>query len=168
QAPIMPFREFRGPTKSLIDDALGSFAVASLETSPKGVHPTGAHDDAGVDVDPVTPLEAAFSGMPWSWPPALRTDWRDWLQRWLAALGEEGDLQGAAAQMRLASPKYVPREGILIEAYSAAERGDSAPLRSLQELFRRPYDEQPLWEDQYFKRREDVTGAVRGGVDFMS
>ncbi|CAK0880826.1 unnamed protein product, partial [Prorocentrum cordatum] len=155
QAPIMPFREFRGPTKSLIDDALGSFAVASL-------------DDAGVDVDPVTPLEAAFSGMPWSWPPALRTDWRDWLQRWLAALGEEGDLQGAAAQMRLASPKYVPREGILIEAYSAAERGDSAPLRSLQELFRRPYDEQPLWEDQYFKRREDVTGAVRGGVDFMS
>jgi hypothetical protein len=44
--------------------------------------------------------------------------------------------------MRRASPKYVPREWLLAEAYLAAERGDAAPLAALQRVLANPFDEQ--------------------------
>ena len=51
--------------------------------------------------------------------------------------------QHVAARMRRASPKYVPREWMLVEAYTAAAKGDYSVVHRLQELFRKPYDEQP-------------------------
>jgi uncharacterized protein YdiU (UPF0061 family) len=69
--------------------------------------------------------------------------------------------------MRMANPKYVPREWLLHEAYEAAERGDHAPLHRLQQVLRRPYDEQPAAEAHYYRRRPP--GAeLQGGLGFMS
>ena len=55
-----------------------------------------------------------------------------WLHSWLEQLRlhselESGGIDGVAVgdSMRLASPKFVPREWMLVEAYEAAERGKS-------------------------------------------
>jgi uncharacterized protein YdiU (UPF0061 family) len=100
--------------------------------------------------------------------------WRAWLRRWAGRLAEDaagGAAQqqpgGAAAVMRAASPKYVPREWMLVDAYSAAHEGDYAPLRQLQALFERPFDEQPEHEAAFYRRRPDGV-AERGGTAFMS
>lgn len=76
---------------------------------------------------------------------------------------------GAAisASMRLASPKYVPREWMLVEAYKAASVGDYAPLRRLQEVFAHPYDEQPEHEAAFY-RRTPSAAVDRGGTSFMT
>ena len=73
----------------------------------------------------------------------------------------------AAAVMRAANPKYIPREWMLVAAYTAAEAGDDAPVRELHELFRRPYDEQPDFEARFY-RRADARAAATGGVGFMT
>lgn len=62
---------------------------------------------------------------------------------------------GVSAQMRLVSPKYVPREWMLVSAYTAAEGGDYAQLLALQQLFRRPFDEQPEHEAAFYRRAPD-------------
>ena len=103
---------------------------------------------------------------------AAADGWRAWLARWAARLADEaagsaakpGD---AAATMRRASPKYVPREWMLVEAYTAAHAGDYAPLRRLHALFERPFDEQPEHEAAFYRRRPDAV-AERGGTAFMS
>jgi uncharacterized protein YdiU (UPF0061 family) len=63
-----------------------------------------------------------------------------WLQgQWLpAALSSGVDAASASAAMKQASPKYVPREWMLVTAYKAAETGDYAPMRTLHELFKTP------------------------------
>ena len=62
------------------------------------------------------------------------------------------DAAAASAALKQASPKYVPREWMLVKAYSDAEGGDHAELHRLHELFKRPYDEQPEAEARYFAR----------------
>ena len=57
----------------------------------------------------------------------------------------------AAATMRGANPKYIPREWMLVEAYVAAEKKDHSPLNTLYALFKRPYEEQPEMEEKYFR-----------------
>ena len=63
-----------------------------------------------------------------------------WLQgQWApAALSSGADAASASAAMKQASPKYVPREWMLVTAYKAAETGDYAPMRILHELFKTP------------------------------
>eukprot|EP00929_Paragymnodinium_shiwhaense_P103409 TRINITY_DN66899_c0_g1_i1.p1 TRINITY_DN66899_c0_g1~~TRINITY_DN66899_c0_g1_i1.p1 ORF type:complete len:357 (-),score=45.97 TRINITY_DN66899_c0_g1_i1:299-1369(-) len=96
--------------------------------------------------------------------------WRQWLVRWLEALlldAEERSPGDIAALMRRTSPKYIPRERLLKEAYTAAENGDHGPLHVLMELFKRPYDEQPEYEDRFYRRRGQGDHQ-QGGVGFMS
>ena len=69
--------------------------------------------------------------------------------------------------MRLASPKYIPREWMLARAYEAAERGDYAPLRELHALLISPYDEQPAEASTFYARAPDWA-EQQGGVAFMS
>ena len=69
--------------------------------------------------------------------------------------------------MRLASPKYVPREWMLVHAYTAAEKGEYSPLHELHDLLRRPYDEQPEMAGRYY-RRAPPGSEQQGGVGFMS
>jgi len=86
--------------------------------------------------------------------------WAEWLREWLAA-------SPSGPSMRQANPKYVPREWMLVEAYSAAQRGDRGPLEELQALFREPYAEWPELEDRFF-RTTPPEAVRRGGTAFMS
>ena len=120
-----------------------------------------------------------------------RAAWADWLMVWLGRVAEDQDT-GAAAEagaagygavagddddddddaarrrmMRLASPKYVPREWMLVEAYEAAERGDYSVLERLQALFAAPYDEHPDLEARYYTRTPPEY-IEKAGVSFFS
>jgi uncharacterized protein YdiU (UPF0061 family) len=100
--------------------------------------------------------------------PAAAEAWRGWLRGWRAALAAAGEAPAAAAaRMRAANPKWVPREWMLIEAYEAAEAGDAAPLLALHELFKRPYDEQPGAPARFYRWAPEGSEAV-GGLGFMS
>jgi len=63
-----------------------------------------------------------------------------WLQsQWIPAVTSSGaDAAAASSSMKQASPKYVPREWMLVSAYKAADAGDYAPLRTLHTLFKTP------------------------------
>eukprot|EP00931_Biecheleriopsis_adriatica_P087372 TRINITY_DN61859_c0_g1_i1.p1 TRINITY_DN61859_c0_g1~~TRINITY_DN61859_c0_g1_i1.p1 ORF type:complete len:437 (+),score=92.31 TRINITY_DN61859_c0_g1_i1:96-1313(+) len=101
-------------------------------------------------------------------PALARQEWLAWLRHWLESLRDaDRSFEEVSEAMKLASPKYVPRETMLVEAYEAAYRGDHAPMRSLQELFRRPYDEQLSFGERYYVRRSSVAES-QGGVGFMS
>ena len=110
-------------------------------------------------------------------PDAVARGWLEWLRVWLVELrdrpagvdGIASGLDGLAVgeAMRTASPKYVPREWMLVEAYTAAERGEYAPLRELHELLRRPYDEQPEHEAKHFARAPPEE-LERAGTAFMT
>ena len=81
--------------------------------------------------------------------------------------GHGEGLAKVASHMRRVSPKYVPREWMLAEAYTAAENGDNTGVHRLQELFRSPFEEQPHFALQYYRRRPD-SAAHQGGIAFMS
>ena len=60
---------------------------------------------------------------------AVAGPWLEWLGEYAARLKADGrPAEERAAEMRATSPKYVPREWMLAEAYTAAEQGDHAPL----------------------------------------
>lgn len=69
--------------------------------------------------------------------------------------------------MRKTSPKYVPREWMLVDAYGAAGRGDLALVHELHDLFLHPFDEQPEHEEKYY-RKAPAAACKRGGTGFMS
>lgn len=86
----------------------------------------------------------------------------------LQADGRDG--AAAAAAMRRVSPKYVPREWLLREAYTAVAAGDDGPLHRLNAVLARPYDEQPEAEAAFYRKAPAGTyaGAGTGGVTHMS
>ena len=63
--------------------------------------------------------------------------------------------------------RYVPREWMLAEAYTAAEDGNHTALYELKALFQRPYDEQPHAAARFY-RRAPPSAARQGGIGFMS
>ena len=106
-----------------------------------------------------------------------RAAWKKWLTRWRKALRAEDTAGGGntnhynatdiAARLRAANPKYIPREWMLAEAYTAAEAGDYSGVHALQKLFRRPYAEQEAFAARYYRRAPDGA-AETGGIGFMS
>jgi len=78
-----------------------------------------------------------------------------------------GPAEERAAEMRATSPKYVPREWMLAEAYTAAEQGDHAPLEELRALFAAPFEEHPEYEERYYRRTPQAQ-RQKGGISFMS
>lgn len=94
----------------------------------------------------------------------VATDWFEWFQLWR----EHAVALDAAATMRLANPKYVAREWILAEAYTAAELGDFSVLHELQQVFASPYEEHSAEVDAkyYVKTPEHMAG--RGGIAYFS
>ncbi|CAE8648561.1 unnamed protein product, partial [Polarella glacialis] len=109
-------------------------------------------------------LDAAFHEEP---PAPVRKDWRLWLRRWLRVLSDEGSAEAVSQSMKRASPKYIPRESILVEAYEAAQKGDHSPLAELQELFRHPFEEQAFFGERFYQR-QGRGAASQGGLGFMS
>ena len=75
-------------------------------------------------------------------PRAAREGWQLWLALYAKRLASDGRSDAERqAEMRLASPKYIPREWMLAEAYTKAEAGDFSAVHQLAEVFSRPYDE---------------------------
>eukprot|EP01062_Namystynia_karyoxenos_P025948 TRINITY_DN20311_c0_g1_i1.p1 TRINITY_DN20311_c0_g1~~TRINITY_DN20311_c0_g1_i1.p1 ORF type:complete len:643 (+),score=191.16 TRINITY_DN20311_c0_g1_i1:98-1930(+) len=99
----------------------------------------------------------------------LHGEWLQWLQRWRARVGADG--AAAAALMRRTSPKYVPREWMLVEAYSAlgfdGRRDDRSVARNLLRILTSPFDEHPDMAERYYRRQPDGA-AAQGGTGFMT
>jgi len=77
-------------------------------------------------------------------------EWEGWLARSLSsALPDRGE------EMNRVNPKYVLRNWMAQLAIDQAEEGDFSLVSELHELLKRPYDEQPEMEaDWYLKRPE--------------
>ncbi len=72
--------------------------------------------------------------------PALR----DWLSRYAMRLGEQALPEAERrARMNAANPNYVLRNYLAQQAIDRAAQGDLSGVVELQEVMRRPYDEQP-------------------------
>lgn len=100
--------------------------------------------------------------------PQAESAWASWLERWIARLAREGVKgEDVAAAMRRVSPKYIPREWMLVEAYRAAERGDHSGVQTLYELFAKPFDEHPELAGRYY-RQAPQGSHNQAGVGFMS
>ena len=86
--------------------------------------------------------------------------WVKWLQRW-RSFDPDPEI------MRRSSPKYVPREWMLVEAYEAAQKGDFSVVHELQNLFASPFSEHAESAPKYFRKAAAETESL-GGVAFMS
>lgn len=128
----------------------------------------GAAEQAAVDMDDdalVDFVRPCFYGQ---LSPEGTANWASWLRKWLMVLSKDARTPSViAAGMRAVSPKYIPREWMLVAAYNAAADGDHEPLSELQTLFRDPYAEQPEVEERFFRRTPPEAEAT-GGISWMT
>ena len=78
------------------------------------------------------------------------------------------DTKARAQEMRLVSPKYVPREWMLVEAYTKAQCGDYAQVKELQRIFASPFDEHDAETEALYYRKRPEGADKTGGTGFMS
>jgi uncharacterized protein YdiU (UPF0061 family) len=99
---------------------------------------------------------------------SLAKRWKAWLLRYAARLAREGRAEEERrAEMWSVSPKYVPREWIMADAYTKAEEGDLSGVQQLAALFAAPFDEQPQHEARFY-RRTPAEDAGRAGIAYFS
>ncbi|QKF94872.1 UPF0061 protein [Fadolivirus algeromassiliense] len=68
--------------------------------------------------------------------------WIVWLSKWLTMIQNTNmDYKIISGNMKKQSPKFVPREWMLKQAYEKANIGDYSLIVELQQLFRNPYNE---------------------------
>jgi len=117
--------------------------------------------------DLLKPLQAAFYAPPLS--ASLKKEWAAVLRQCVSAGATEGR-SGAAigAAMKKVNPKYVPREWMLVEAYTAAQKGDYALVHALHALFEHPYDEGTPAQAAKYYQKAPASAATTGGTGFMT
>ena len=124
-------------------------------------------------------LGPSFLDAPPSAGGALEERWHTWLDLYARAAGAGSGGSGgegsarrshreAARAMRLASPKYVPREWMLSAAYRRAMAGDEAEVAVLHGLFAMPYGEQPHMEARGYAGPSKPEERNLGGIAYMS
>lgn len=92
----------------------------------------------------------------------------NWIDEWRDKLDTAGiSRDQAVAAMNAVNPKYILREWMLVEAYTAAYRGDLSIALDLHRLCKRPFDEQPEFEARYY-RRADTDDLLKPGTAFMT
>ncbi|MBX3713948.1 MAG: YdiU family protein [Lysobacter sp.] len=108
-----------------------------------------------LDLDPGAPSAPADA----FYDPTLRATHAETIDAWLRRYAErlrDDPLPADARRerMRLANPKYVPRNYLAQQAIDRAEAGDPSGIVELLEVLRRPYEDQPGREG-YAARRPD-------------
>ena len=78
-------------------------------------------------------------------------EWNDWLNKWWSRVSGKPSQE----KMRRANPKYVLRNWMAQLAIDAAEKEDYSVAIELYELLKRPYDDQPEYDDKWFKKRPE-------------
>ena len=78
-------------------------------------------------------------------------EWNNWLNKWWNRVKGKPDRD----KMRLSNPKYVLRNWMVQLAIDAAEKEDYSVAEEIYELLKRPYDEQPEYEDKWFMKRPE-------------
>lgn len=108
---------------------------------------------------------------------AMVVAWSSFLREYLQLLLDQirgGDpakeLLMTMEVMKSASPKYVPREWMLVSCYKAAYAGDETVLHELFQLFCHPYEEGTLqMTERYYKKAPpEVARNEKGGTSFMT
>lgn len=110
-------------------------------------------------------------------PESLSGRWYQWLSDWRAAIGVDGLDNRAGADrssetlsraMKRVNPKYIMREWFVVPVYRQAAGGDYQPLRALQVVLSRPYDEQPETTEAAYYRLKPPALFDLGGVSHYS
>ena len=80
-----------------------------------------------------------------------QNEWNSWLARWW----ERVDGRPNRGSMLNANPKYVLRNWMAQLAIDAAEKDDYSVAKTLHEMLKKPYEEQPENEEKWFIRRPE-------------
>ena len=101
---------------------------------------------------------------------AMEARWTVWLQKWHAALEQEGrDPALVSAAMKRVNPKYIPREWMMVEAYRrATDAGDYSLVQSLHDVLEDPYGEQSEEVAALYYKKKDEIFFDLGGTSHCS
>ena len=81
--------------------------------------------------------------------------WKDWFNNYVNRLSEESQTDKARQQqMNAVNPKYVLRNYMAQLAIDEADNGNYSLIETFLNLLRKPYDEQPEFEQWFAKRPE--------------
>ena len=96
-------------------------------------------------------------------------EWAAWLRAYAQRLSVDGrDDEERQAEMRATSPKYVPREWILAQAYTKAQEGDMSVLHELIEVFATPFDEHSEETAARYYRLAPKALQDKAGISYFS
>lgn len=120
------------------------------------------------DAQLMAPLQDAYYTEP---DASLVSETGRWLRRYIARSRESlaapnESMQTRRARMSSVNPKYVLRNYLAQQAIDRAENGDFSEIETLLDLLRRPYDEQPHYQ-QYAARRPEWA-RNRAGCSMLS
>lgn len=101
--------------------------------------------------------------------PEARRQWIEWIKEWRDVVKlTKLDSEVVQEKMRMSNPKFVLREWMLVEAYSAAADEDCDILNQLYDLIQRPYEEGTPEQVMRYYKRAPASATARGGTAFMS
>ena len=94
--------------------------------------------------------------------------WDSWLQRWRGLIKSNGDLRVTSEAMKSVNPKYTWREWLITPAYKEAEQCNYVPVKELQAVLDKPYDEQSSEMDTKYNLLKPKKFFNTGGISHYS
>jgi uncharacterized protein YdiU (UPF0061 family) len=111
-------------------------------------------------------MESAFFDAP---DEAGQAKWRSWMAAYARRLALENRPESERQEeMRRTSPKFIPREWMLADAYGKAEAGDFSVLHELMEVLSRPYEEHSAEIEAKYYRRPPSQIEKKAGIAYFS
>jgi len=152
--------------KSGIDYTLFWRQLASISASDAAAAAEAAEEDAPADAMLAHLTPCFFEDAPKD--PVLG-EWRRWLRKYATRMVSDGRADTERqTEMRATSPKYVPREWILAEAYTRAEKGDFSIVNELMTVFGSPFEEHSDDMARKYYRLPPTDMEKKAGISFFS